>query len=53
MNDFNGYKKSKKSLSNIIKYLYKNEKRNYEECSDAEKKNHIFKDTQVVRKWLQ
>ena len=45
-------KKFKKSLAKIIKYLYKDEKRHYEECSEADKKNHIFKDIQVVRKWL-
>ena len=49
---YNDYKKFKKSLAKIIEYLYKDEKRHYEECSEADKKNHIFKDIQVVRKWL-
>ena len=52
MTVFNDYKKFKKSLAKIIKYLYKDEKRNYEECSEADKRNHIFNDIQVVRKWL-
>ena len=39
-------------LRNILEYMEEQEQNHFEECSEEERKNHIYNDVVVVRKWL-
>ncbi len=43
-----------KQLTNIVDYVWADEKRHYEEMlSEGKVKNHIFKDIKTVQCWLE
>lgn len=40
------------ALNRVIEYIYDAEYKHYIEASDEEKKNHIFKDIELVAEWV-
>ena len=40
------------SIRNLVEYLQDDEERHYSECDENERKNHIYNDVLIVRKWL-
>jgi hypothetical protein len=45
-------KETREAIERIINYLEEPERRDYEEATEQERANHIYRDVETVKEWL-